>query len=118
MKQTTYIIGINFLVLVISILWIKAMNNVESELIYFFPVFALTALNIALCLVYFYKGNKVLSKTFMLAGLIVLVVGTSSCVSIKPRRKKKKKKIAPVEQPIVFIEHKLNHENQSYHTYC
>lgn len=117
MKNTTYIIGINFILLVISILWLKAIYNVESEIIYFIPVIALTALNIVLCLVYFYKGKKGLAKAFMLAGLIVLVVGTSSCVSIKPRKKKKKKKQPPIENPVVFTKQLFKNEKPPFYSY-
>lgn len=90
MKHVKHITGINFAALLAGLLIVRFTVNPVTALPYLVPVLGLTALNILLAVIYFSNSKTVLAKSFMLSALIVLVIGTSSCVSIVPRKKKSK----------------------------
>src|SRR6185503_2377533 len=90
MKQIKNITGINFLALLLALFSVKLLANPGSIYVYLIPVLVLTLINMGMAVFCFSTSKKILAKSFVLSGLIVLVVGTSSCVTIVPRKKKSK----------------------------
>lgn len=98
MRHITSIAGINFVLLLISLLILTVVKTEDGEMMFMIPVMVLTLVNTVLFGIASYYGKKNRARSFLLSALVVLVVGTSSCVVIKPRKKKPKPK-PPVEQP-------------------
>lgn len=102
MKRINSIIGTNFIILFISILLLSTINNPKYEFIYFIPVIGLASFNILKSLICLYNGDKSQAKTFILSSLIILIIGGSSCVTIKLKsrdRQKEKEKPVTIVQP-------------------
>jgi thiol:disulfide interchange protein len=91
MKQVSSITGVNLIVLLIAILVVNSLS-VMYEVIYFLPLIVLFVFNAVLSIIYFYKGNPNKAKSFILSCLLILIIGGSSCVTIKFRSKAPKKK--------------------------
>lgn len=98
MKQIKHITAINFLVLLGTLACIKFIAVSQAVYAYLIPVLILTTVNLFIAVFYFSRSKKTVARSFILSGLIVLVVGTSSCVSIVPRKKKPKQ-----EKPVKAI---------------
>ena len=92
MKSIQKIIVINFSLLVIWFLIFQ--NNIQtlSFIYYLFPVIILSIINGVLSIIYYKKGIKNKAQSFLLAGVLILIIGGSSCVSIKIEPKKPKVK--------------------------
>lgn len=98
MKRTLIITAFAALVLIIGILLLRVYmllneTNVMGLLI------AIVGFQFLCWGVLVIKKRQVEARQFLLSGLIILVIGTSSCVTIVPRKKKKPPK-PPVEKPV------------------
>ena len=94
MNKNNSIIGINLIVLFISV---STIHNFDEEgnyslVIYCVSIIALAVSNIAYSAVCFYREDMSKAKSFILSALVVLIIGGSSCVSIKFRNKEPKPK--------------------------
>ena len=92
MKNSISIIGINLLALLLLFVIAGMLDTNENGnlFLYYFPILILGVINIIIGSIYYYKGNKRKAKLFVLACLLIVVIGDSACVSIhfKPRPKK------------------------------
>ncbi|HYG50518.1 MAG TPA: hypothetical protein VD905_06425 [Flavobacteriales bacterium] len=96
MKHVTSITGINFFVLLVALVILTPMEF-NNSFVYFIPVIALVVLNFLVGTIYYLSRERERAKRFMLSGLIVFVIGSSSCVTIVPRERKPK---PPKEKPV------------------
>jgi uncharacterized membrane protein len=87
MKKTSSIIGTNLIVLFISIILLSTIKNPSSNFVYFIPVFVLVGFNIIKSCICFYNGDTSKAKTFILSSILILIIGGSSCVTIKFKSK-------------------------------
>jgi hypothetical protein len=62
--------------------------NFDSQVL-LIPVFVITVLNLLAALYQYKKGEKAKTHTFMLSSLLILLIGGSSCVTIKFKRDRK-----------------------------
>jgi hypothetical protein len=88
MKSTAVIIGINLVVLFVAIIYLGNVELLPNGVIIYLTIFALALSNLAVGFSFYFKGNKADARAFVLSGLLVLIVGTSSCVTIKRKPKK------------------------------
>jgi hypothetical protein len=101
MSKSTVIFSINLLVLFGSILVLSATPFWQNAVAIYTPVFALVLFNAIKSIFCFKKGNKPLARTYLLACLLVAVIGGSSCVSIRINKKKKEPAVEK-KRPVVF----------------
>jgi hypothetical protein len=87
MKHVSSITGINLIVLLIAILFVNSLPTFEHAIIYFLPLIVLVVFNTVLVIICLYKGEKNKAKSFILSCLLILIIGGSSCVTIKFRSK-------------------------------
>ncbi|MFI5203221.1 MAG: hypothetical protein ACHQF2_01905 [Flavobacteriales bacterium] len=106
MKHITSIAGINFILLLVSLLVLSVVKTEDGEMMFMMPVMVLTLVNTVLFGVAAYYGKKNRARSYLFSALVVLVVGTSSCVVIKPRKKRPKKKPRS-EQPVEPVKAQL-----------
>lgn len=97
MKSISLIAAINFTLLLGSILFLSGIEVPENEAVFYLPVIILTGINFIIGAVFGYKGLHSQAKRFILNGLVVLIIGGSSCVTIKFKTKKKEPKPAKKE---------------------
>lgn len=88
MKNFKSIIGVSFMALVILLLLVDNWTEFSNNWKYIFPVLFISFINIILGLFFYYKNNKSKANTYILSSLLVLIIGGSSCVSIKFKEKK------------------------------
>jgi hypothetical protein len=89
MKAASHIIGFNFLALLAGILCVRFFE-VDDEWAYVIPVLILATMNLIAGIADFFWLKKSNAKNFLLSSLVLLIVGSASCVTIHPRKKKKK----------------------------
>ncbi len=94
MKSTALIIGLNMILLLIAMVYLNSVELYFDGAIIYLYIFVFAFSNLIVGASLYFKGNKAKSRAFVLSGLLVLIVGTSSCVSIK----RKPKKIPPKPQ--------------------
>jgi hypothetical protein len=94
MKKISHISIVNFIILLISVGLCNGVNITQTGFILF--ILILFALNMIVGMAYFFSNQKVKAKLFVLSGLLILLIGGSSCVTIRFRSKAKKKE--PVRQ--------------------
>src|SRR4051812_5620430 len=94
MKHVTSIIGINLIVLLSAVLCLNSLSTVKYEFIYFLPVIVLVVFNIVKSMICYYKGEAHKAKSFILSCLLILMIGGSSCVTIKFKSKAPQKEAA------------------------
>lgn len=98
MKNNNLIIGLNLIVLFIFVLFFQIFDADGNFIFCVLSLIILAIINLVNCIIYFRKGDKPKAQSFVLSGLLVLIIGSSSCVSIKFRNKDPKtKQIAPKE---------------------
>lgn len=87
MKHFKSIIGFSFLMLIMAVITLTFFNFDSQVLL--IPVFVITVLNLLAALYQYKKGEKTKAHTFMLSSLLILLIGGSSCVTIKFKRDRK-----------------------------
>jgi hypothetical protein len=87
MKHFKSIIGFSFLMLILAVITLTLFNFDSQVLL--IPVFVITVINLLAALHQYKKGEKVKANTFMLSSLLILMIGGSSCVTIKFKRDRK-----------------------------
>src|ERR1051326_5962953 len=97
MKNNLSVIGLNLIVLFTLILIFRSFENDYSSVVFFLPAVALAVFNLVISISYFYRGEKIRARSFLLSGIIVLVIGSSSCVAIHFRKKEPKRQELPVK---------------------
>jgi hypothetical protein len=99
MNEIKKIIGISFLSLIISSICIAAFLGTDNLYFLMIPVFTICIINLGLGLFLYLRGRKNLAHTYMLSSILILIIGGSSCVSIKIRPKPTPP--IPSEKPIL-----------------
>ncbi|MCC6371524.1 MAG: hypothetical protein IT236_11015, partial [Bacteroidia bacterium] len=89
MKHIRLIAGVNFLILFSSMLLLSGLDSVENEVLFFIPVLVLTLANGLIGIISYKRGLKAQASSFILSALMVLIIGGSSCVTIKFKSKNK-----------------------------
>lgn len=88
MKKLFSIVGINFIL--VFMLFICANSfNMDSEML-LKSLFSLVALNCVLGLISFVKKKRLYTRQFFLSSIVLLIIGTPACVTIKLKKKIKK----------------------------
>ncbi|MFY8069026.1 MAG: hypothetical protein ACOVMG_02925 [Flavobacterium sp.] len=87
MKHFKSIIGFSFLMLILACITLTFFNFDSQFLL--IPVFGITVINLLAALYQYKKGQKSKAHTFMLSSLLILLIGGSSCVTIKFKRDRK-----------------------------
>jgi uncharacterized membrane protein len=88
MKSSAVIIGINLIILFIAIIYLGNVESFPDGVIIYLTIFAFALSNLAVGASFYFRGNKADARAFVLSGLLILIVGTSSCVTIKRKPKK------------------------------
>ena len=90
MKYSGSVIGLNFIVLFGMML---VLNNLEFEnsFVYFIPPLIIMLFDIAQGIRLYYKGKIQRARIFILAAIIILTVGFSSCVTIRFKQRRPSK---------------------------
>ena len=101
MNKNTLIIAVNLIVLLTSVLIFRSLDITEEHnfIFYFSTWIVLVVFNSVKSVICFYKGETPKAKTFVLSGLLVLIIGSSSCVSIRFRNKEPKIKQSVLHNP-------------------
>lgn len=98
MKRTLIITALASLVLAIGIIILR-LNTLLNEANVLGLLIAIVIIQFLCWAVLLIRRRPVEARQFLLSGLIILVIGTSSCVTIVPRKKKKPPK-PTIEKPV------------------
>jgi LytS/YehU family sensor histidine kinase len=80
---------------------LSCLNTQQIEFIYFIPVIGLAVFNGIISLICFYQRDKSRALAFMLSSLLILIIGGSSCVTIKLKKKQRKKPATSIQARLV-----------------
>ena len=90
MKYTSSVIGLNFIVLFGAMLALNCLPF-ENSFIYFMPPLSIMLFDFVQGLRFYHKGEIQKARIFILAAIIILTIGFSSCVTIRFKQKRSSK---------------------------